>query len=41
MFPVLYNVFLCILVCQVTQLYPTLCNPMNCIPPESSVHGIL
>ena len=20
---------------------PTLCNPMNCIPPGSSVHGIL
>ena len=20
---------------------PTLCNPMNCSPPDSSVHGIL
>ena len=23
------------------QLYPTLCNPMDCSPPGSSVHGIL
>ena len=23
------------------QSYPTLCNPMNCSPPGSSVHGIL
>ena len=23
----------------VTQLCPTLCNPMNCSPPGSSVHG--
>ena len=23
------------------QLCPTLCNPMNCSPPGSSVHGIL
>ena len=22
------------------QLYPTLCNPMNCSPPDSSVHGV-
>ena len=21
--------------------YPTLCNPMDCSPPDSSVHGIL
>ena len=26
--------------CSVAQLYLTLCNPMNCIPPASSVHGI-
>ena len=29
---------LCVLV---TQLCPTLCNPMECSPPGSSVHGIL
>ena len=23
------------------QSYPTLCNPMVCIPPSSSVHGVL
>ena len=23
-----------------TQLCPTLCNPMDCSPPGSSVHGI-
>ena len=23
------------------QLYPTLCDPMGCSPPGSSVHGIL
>ena len=27
--------------CSVTQLCPTLCNPMDCSPPGSSVHGIL
>ena len=27
--------------CSVTQLCPTLCNPMVCSPPGSSVHGIL
>ena len=26
---------------EVTQSYPTLCNPMDCRPPGSSVHGIL
>ena len=25
----------------VTQLYLTLCNPIDCSPPDSSVHGIL
>ena len=25
----------------VTELCPTLCNPMDCSPPGSSVHGIL
>ena len=27
--------------CSVTQLCPTLCNPMDCSPPGSTVHGIL
>ena len=27
--------------CSVTQSCPTLCNPINCSPPGSSVHGIL
>ena len=27
--------------CSVTQSYQTLCNPMNCSPQGSSVHGIL
>ena len=26
---------------SVTQLCPTLCDPMDCSPPGSSVHGIL
>ena len=25
--------------CSVSQLCPTFCNPMNCSPPSSSVHG--
>ena len=25
---------------SVAQLYPTLCDPMDCNPPGSSVHGI-
>ena len=29
------------LMCFVAQLCPTLCNPMDCSPPGSSVHGIL
>ena len=28
-------------VCSVTQLCLTLCDPMDCTPPGSSVHGIL
>ena len=27
--------------CLVTQSCPILCNPMDCSPPGSSVHGIL
>ena len=34
-----YLYFLCS--CSVAQLYPTLCDPMDCSPPGSSVHGIL
>ena len=25
---------------KVTQSYPTLCDPMDCSPPGSSIHGI-
>ena len=32
------NSLLC--ACLVTRLCPTLCDPMNCSPPGSSVHGI-
>ena len=28
-----------VVLCLVTQLCPTLCNPMDCSPPGSSVHG--
>ena len=28
------------MLCLVAQLYPTLCNPMGCSPPVSSVHGV-
>ena len=28
-------------VCSVVQLCPTLCDPVDCSPPGSSVHGIL
>ena len=28
----------CAMLCLVAQLCPTLCNPMNCGPPGSSVH---
>ena len=31
----------CAVLCLVTQLCPTLCNPMDSSPPGSSVHGIL
>ena len=27
--------------CSVAQLCPTLCDPMDCSPPGSSLHGIL
>ena len=31
-------VVLLLLLCLVAQLWPTLCNPMDCSPPGSSVH---
>ena len=35
-------VHVCVCVCVlVAQLCPTLCNPMDCSSPGSSVHGIL
>ena len=30
-----------IIIVLVTQLCPTLCDPMNCSPPDSTVHRIL
>ena len=32
--------FLFFCVCEVAQLCPTLCDPMNCSLPGSSIHGI-
>ena len=31
----------CLVACLVTQSCPTLCDPMDCSPPGSSVHWIL
>ena len=33
------NTFLAAVLCLVTQSCPTLCDPMECILPGSSVHG--
>ena len=33
------HIFVCAVLCLVAQLCPTLCNPMDCSPPGSSVHG--
>ena len=33
-------VCVCVCVCG-HSVYPTLCNPLDCSPPGSSVHGIL
>ena len=30
----------CMSGCSAAQLRPTLCNPIDCSPPGSSVHGI-
>ena len=35
------NKYNCLFVSLVAQLCPTLCNPMDCSPPGSSVHEIL
>ena len=32
--------FQCVCVCSVIQLCPTLWNPTDCSPPDSSVHGL-
>ena len=32
-------IFVCAVLCFVAQSCPTLCNPMDCSPPGSSVHG--
>ena len=40
----LWFFFVCVRVCmhiQLLQSFPTLCDPMDCSPPGSSVHGIL
>ena len=34
-----YTVEYCAVLCLVTQSCPTLCDPMNCSPPGSSIHG--
>ena len=33
-------VCVCVCACVFAQSYPTLCNPMDCSPPDFSVHGI-
>ena len=30
----------CVRACSVSQSYPTLCDPLDCSPPDSSIHGI-
>jgi len=34
------NMTSCVYVCSVTRSCPTLCNPMDCSPPGSSVHRV-
>ena len=36
-----YFILLIVALCTCAQSCPTLCNPMDCNPPGSSVHGIL
>ena len=33
-------IYVCVCCAKSLQSCPTLCNPMNCSPPGSSVHGI-
>ena len=35
------SLVLCVVLCYGAQLCLTLCGPLNCSPPGSSVHGIL
>ena len=37
---VVYIIYDNVCVCSVTQSRPTLCDPVDCSPPVSSVHGI-
>ena len=39
-FPAFYLTLTSFAVCSVTQWCLTLCNPLDCSPPGSSVHGI-
>ena len=41
MMPCLTNLYVRCLACSVTQSCLTLCDPTDCSPPGSSVHGIL
>ena len=34
-----FKIFLYKCVCLVAQSCPTLCNPLDCSPPSSSIHG--
>ena len=38
-FYILYHFLVNMYMCSVAQLRPTLCDPMDCSPPGSSVHG--
>ena len=40
-FDLLNNVHLLVIVALIPQSCPTLCDPVDCNPPGSSVHGIL
>ena len=35
-----YDLCVCVCVCSVAQPRPTLCDPMDCSPPGSSVHRV-
>ena len=40
MYSLVHVTFNCCSYCLVTKSCPTLCNPMDCSPPDSFVHGI-